>query len=155
MRLHRFMVERGAVKQHIARVPPFALTHCFARESVPGFRILESRHPPLFVQLSKILKPGTVNHHPRAQQAALNGWGARSLAAHLNGFETFAPFAVAVLVAHISGAASGLVDILAVVFVVSRVLYVALYLADLASLRSLVWSVGWIVTLVLFLSPVV
>ena len=98
---------------------------------------------------------GYDNHHPRAQQAALNGWGARSLAAHLNGFETFAPFAVAVLVAHNSGAASGLVDILAVVFVVSRVFYVALYLADLASLRSLVWSVGWIVTLVLFLSPVV
>ncbi len=98
---------------------------------------------------------GYDNHHPRAQQAALNGWGARSLAAHLNGFEAFAPFAVAVLVAHISGASSGLVDILAVVFVVSRVFYVALYLADLASLRSLVWSVGWIVTLVLFLSPVV
>jgi len=97
---------------------------------------------------------GYDNHHPRTQEAALTGWGARSLAAHLNGFETFAPFAVAVLVAHISGAATGLIDTLSIVFVISRVVYVGLYLADLASLRSLVWSVGWIVTLVLFLSPV-
>jgi uncharacterized MAPEG superfamily protein len=97
---------------------------------------------------------GYDNHHPRAQQAALTGWGARSVAAHLNGFEAFAPFAAAVLVAHICGARVGLVDILAVVFVVARVVYVGLYLADLASLRSAVWTVGWIVTLVLFLSPV-
>jgi len=97
---------------------------------------------------------GYDNHHPRSQQAALTGWGARSLAAHLNGFEAFAPFAAAVLVAHVSGVATGLVDILAVVFVLSRVVYVALYLADLASLRSLVWSAGWIATLLLFLTPV-
>jgi uncharacterized MAPEG superfamily protein len=97
---------------------------------------------------------GYDNHHPRAQQAALTGWGARSVAAHLNGFETFAPFAAAVLVAHICGAATGTVDLLAVVFVVSRVVYVGLYLADLASLRSMVWSVGWIATFGLFLTPV-
>lgn len=97
---------------------------------------------------------GYDNHNPRAQQAALKGWGARSVAAHLNGFETFAPFAAAVLVAHISGAATGLVDTLAVVFVISRLVYVGVYLADLAGLRSTVWTVGWIVTLVLFLSPV-
>ncbi len=97
---------------------------------------------------------GYDNRHPRAQQAALTGWGARSVAAHLNGFETFAPFAAAVLVAHISGAAIGLVDTLSIVFVVSRVLYVGFYLADFASLRSLVWSVGWIATLGLFLAPI-
>jgi uncharacterized MAPEG superfamily protein len=97
---------------------------------------------------------GYDNRHPRAQQAALTGWGARAVAAHLNGFETFAPFAVAVLVAHLSGSSTGLVDLLAVVFVVSRVFYVAFYLADLAALRSTVWSVGWLVTLALFLSPV-
>lgn len=97
---------------------------------------------------------GYDNRHPRAQEGSLTGWGARSVAAHLNGFETFAPFAAAVLVAHISGASTGLVDLLAVAFVVSRIFYVGLYLADLAALRSTVWSIGWIVTLVLFLSPV-
>ena len=97
---------------------------------------------------------GYDNHHPRTQEAALTGWGARSVAAHLNGFETFAPFAAAVLVAHISGASTGLVDILAVVFVISRLFYVGLYLADFAGFRTTVWTVGWIVTLMLFLSPV-
>lgn len=97
---------------------------------------------------------GYDNHHPRNQEAALTGWGARAVAAHLNGFETFAPFAAAVLVAHISGASTGLVDNLAVVFVVSRVIYSVFYLADLAALRSTAWSVGWIVTFALFLSPV-
>jgi uncharacterized MAPEG superfamily protein len=97
---------------------------------------------------------GYDNHHPRAQQATLTGWGARALAAHQNGFETFAPFAAAVLVAHVTGAAVGLVDLLAAVFVVSRAVYMCLYIADLAPLRSLVWSVGWIATLGLFLMPV-
>ena len=97
---------------------------------------------------------GYDNHNPRRQEAALTGWGARSLAAHLNGFETFAPFAAAVLVAHISGAQPGLVDGLAVTFVLSRVAYVACYLADLSSFRSAVWTVGWLATLGLFLSPI-
>lgn len=93
------------------------------------------------------------NHHPRAQQASLAGWGARALAAHQNGFETFAPFAAAVLVAHILGGPSALVDGLALTFVASRVVYVACYVADLASLRSLVWTVGWLATWGLFLAP--
>ena len=98
---------------------------------------------------------GYDNHNPRAQEAALTGWGARSVAAHLNGFETFAPFAAAVLVAHLSGVSTGLVDLLAVVFVASRFVYVACYLADLATLRSMVWSLGWLATLALFVSPMV
>ena len=96
---------------------------------------------------------GYDNHDPRGQQAKLTGWGARSVAAHLNGFETFAPFAAAVLVAHISGARTGLVDALAVTFVVSRAVYVACYLSDLATLRSTVWTVGWLTTFALFVSP--
>jgi uncharacterized MAPEG superfamily protein len=98
---------------------------------------------------------GYDNRHPRAQQACLTGWGARSLAAHQNGFETFAPFAVAVLMAHLAGASATVVDALAVTFVASRLVYVGCYLADLASLRSAVWTVGWVATFGLFLSPLV
>jgi uncharacterized MAPEG superfamily protein len=97
---------------------------------------------------------GYDNRHPRNQQAGLTGWGARSVAAHLNGFETFAPFAAAVLVAHVAGATTGLVDALAVVFVASRAVYVPCYIADLSTLRSLVWTVGIIATLGLFLAPI-
>lgn len=97
---------------------------------------------------------GYDNRHPRAQQATLTGWGARAVAAHLNGFETFAPFAAAVLVAHIAGGSPGWVDGLAVTFVVSRLVYLICYLSDLASLRSAVWVVGWFATMGLFLSPI-
>ena len=96
---------------------------------------------------------GYDNRHPRAQQAKLTGWGARALAAHLNGFETFAPFAAAVLVAHVAGAPAGLVTGLALLFVIARVAYVACYIADLSSLRSAVWGVGFLATLGLFLAP--
>lgn len=96
---------------------------------------------------------GYDNRHPRAQQAKLTGWGARALAAHLNGFETFAPFAAAVLVAHVAGAPAGLVTGLALLFVVARVAYVACYIAGLSSLRSAVWGVGFLATLGLFLAP--
>ena len=47
---------------------------------------------------------GFDNKHPRDQQAKLTGWGRRANAAHLNAFESFAPFAAAVLVAHVTHA---------------------------------------------------
>lgn len=96
---------------------------------------------------------GYDNHHPRAQQTQLTGWGARALASHLNGFEAFAPFAVAVLIAHVAGAPAAVVDGLAITFVMARVLYVACYLADWSTLRSTVWSIGFLATFGLFLSP--
>ncbi|MEJ2580360.1 MAG: MAPEG family protein [Acidobacteriota bacterium] len=96
---------------------------------------------------------GYDNRLPRAQQARLEGWGARSVAAHKNGFESFAPFAAAVLVAHLGGGPARMIDLLAIVFVIARVGYVICYLADWASLRSAVWSVGFLVTFALFLAP--
>ena len=96
---------------------------------------------------------GYDNHHPRAQQSALEGFGARAVAAHLNGFESFAPFAAAVLVAHVAGSPASLVDALAIVFVLARLAYVTCYLADLATLRSAVWSIGFLATLGIFVSP--
>ena len=96
---------------------------------------------------------GYDNRHPRRQQRELTGWGARSVAAHLNGFETFAPFAAAVLLAHVAGASTALVDTLAVVFVASRAVYVPCYIAGLSALRSLVWTVGFAATLGLFVAP--
>lgn len=93
------------------------------------------------------------NHHPRAQQARLSGFGARALAAHLNSFEAFPLFAVGVLMAHVTQTHGALVDALAVTFVVARVLYLLCYWADLHWQRSLVWSVGLLCRLLLMLSP--
>ncbi|MEO4046665.1 MAPEG family protein [Pseudomonas sp. CAU 1711] len=93
------------------------------------------------------------NHHPRAQQARLTGFGARALAAHQNSFEAFPLFAAGVLVAHVTQSHGVLVDGLALSFVIARVLYLILYWADLAWQRSLVWVVGLLSSLLLMLSP--
>ena len=44
------------------------------------------------------------------------------------------------------------IDGLAVAFVVLRVIYLGLYLADRANLRSLIWMVGWGVCIALYLA---
>ena len=96
---------------------------------------------------------GYDNHHPRSQQARLTGFGARALAAHLNSFEAFPLFAVGVLMAHVTQTHGVLVDVLAVIFVVARVLYLLCYWADLHWQRSLVWGVGLLCSLLLMLTP--
>jgi len=96
---------------------------------------------------------GYDNHHPRAQQARLTGFGERALAAHQNSFEIFPLFAAGVLMAHVTQTQGVLIDALAVTFVISRVLYLICYWIDLSWQRSLIWSVGLICCLLLMLSP--
>lgn len=90
------------------------------------------------------------NKNPRLQQAQLTGRGARALAAHKNAFEAIATFAPAVVVAHLAGADPVWSARLAVTFVVARVLHAVFYLADVDVLRSLVWFVGLLSTVGLF-----
>lgn len=85
---------------------------------------------------------GYDNHNPREWEAKLAGWKARAVAAQNNGFEALPLFIAGVLMAQQSHADQGRIDLLAMAFVVTRVVYVALYLKDVATLRSLVWAIG-------------
>ena len=96
---------------------------------------------------------GYNNHLPRQQQGQLTGFGARALAAHQNCFEAFILFAVGVLMAHTTQTAGWLIDLLAIIFVISRVIYLLCYWGDLAWQRSLVWFVGFVCSLLLIISP--
>ena len=96
---------------------------------------------------------GYDNSHPRAQQNALTGWGARAMAAHANMFEAFPLFAAAVLTVQVSGSIGMLANVLAGLFIVARVLYTLLYLADRSTLRSLVWGVGVVSCLIMLVLP--
>ena len=82
------------------------------------------------------------NRNPREWLGAQAGFRRRANAAQLNGFEAFPLFAAAVLTAHALQAPQSRLDMLAVTFVVARVLYLAFYLADQSLLRSLAWFVG-------------
>lgn len=83
------------------------------------------------------------NHDPRALLDNLSGLGRRANNAQLNSFEVTPAFAAAVIIAHLAGGAEqALLDQLALAFVLSRILYFICYIADWATLRSLVWFVG-------------
>ena len=59
-------------------------------------------------------------------------------------------FAAAVFVAELTHAPQSRIDQLAGIFVLLRVIYTALYVADQAILRSIVWSLGLIAVIWLF-----
>ena len=110
--------------------------------------------PKLPLSLAMARQPGGYdNKHPRQQQDALEGFGARTKAAHYNGFEAFAPFAAAVFVAHLGGANDYRATVLSLAFVVARVLYIGAYLANLDYLRSAIWGIGFLCTVALFCLP--
>lgn len=94
------------------------------------------------------------NNNPRDWAGQLAGYRRRAHAAHLNHFEAFPLFAAAVIVAKSLGAPAGPVDALALTFVAARIAYTACYMLDWATLRSVVWLVGWMATIAIFASPV-
>ena len=100
-------------------------------------------------------KGGYDNRNPRAQQARLSGYGARALAAHQNMVEAFPLFAAGLLAALWAGADGAWLHGLALAFLIARVAYTLLYLADRALLRSLVWSVGFGASIGLMIAAVV
>jgi uncharacterized MAPEG superfamily protein len=93
---------------------------------------------------------GFDNHAPRPSLESLAGWRRRAVWAHHNHFEAFPVFAAAVIVAELEHASQSRIDLLAGIFVLLRLIYTALYLADQATLRSIVWSLGLVVVIWLF-----
>ncbi len=96
---------------------------------------------------------GYDNRQPRVQESTLTGFGHRALAAHENTIEAFPLFAAGILIALFAQAEQPLIDMLAVAFVVSRLLYLLFYLIDMNLLRSLVWFVGYLSSLALIALP--
>jgi uncharacterized MAPEG superfamily protein len=83
------------------------------------------------------------NRTPRDWLARLDGWRQRANWAQANAWEAFAPFAAAVIIAHLAGARQGTIDLLALVFIAARIGHGLLYIADRATLRSIAWTIGF------------
>ena len=96
---------------------------------------------------------GYDNHHPRDQQARLEGPPRRANAAQQNGFEAFGPFAASVIIAQGAGASQHVVNGLAIAFVALRAVYVYAYIADKPMLRSGVWTLAFGCVCTLFVLP--
>ena len=89
------------------------------------------------------------NQQPREWASRLTGWQQRANAAQINGFEALPLFIAAVLLAQMAQADQGQIDRLALAFVGLRVVYGAVYLMNLGTLRTLVWTAGLLVCVAL------
>ena len=90
---------------------------------------------------------GYDNLDPREWLARQSGWRARANAAQANGFEALPFFVGAVVIAHQLGAHQTSLDLLAMLFVVLRMVYIFLYLGGHAMARSAVWALALLVNI--------
>lgn len=95
---------------------------------------------------------GFDNRDPRGWLARQTDWRARADAAQANSFESLPLFIGAVIIAHQLGAPQSRIDILAVLFVTLRAIYIAMYVAGLPTIRSAVWAAAFLVNLAILLS---
>ena len=98
--------------------------------------------------------PGYDNHSPRDWLARLDGFRRRAHAAHLNHFEQFPFFATAVIIAHLRLVDDRLLAGLAVAYVALRITYTVSYVADWATVRSLVWVVAFACPIAMFVQAI-
>lgn len=92
-------------------------------------------------------KGGYDNNDPRTYLAGLEGYRRRANSAQANGFEALPLFIAAVVLAQQAQAPQAHIDQLAMAFIGLRVVYIGLYLANIATLRSLVWVAGLAVSI--------
>ena len=95
---------------------------------------------------------GFDNADPRGWLARQQGFSARANAAQANSFEALPFFIAAVIIAHQMGAPQTRIDILALLFITMRVIYIAMYVAGLSTARSAFWALGFLANLAIFLS---
>ena len=95
---------------------------------------------PVAIAMNKLGKYD--NSHPRSQQNELTGFGARALAAHQNAFESLIIFTPAILLAITTNNTSSVIQQLAITYIVSRLIYNVLYLANISTLRSIIWFIS-------------
>ena len=95
---------------------------------------------------------GYDNNNPRAWLARQTDWRARANSAQANTFEALPFFFAAVIIAHQLQASQVRLDVFAFVFVVLRMAYVIMYVADMAKSRSVLWFLALLVNVgILFL----
>ena len=95
---------------------------------------------PVAIAMNKL--GGYDNNHPREQQAKLQGFGARALAAHQNAFESLIVFSAAILLAIATDTVNESVQLFAILHIGFRVAYHILYLVNIGVMRSICWALA-------------
>lgn len=95
------------------------------------------------------------NARPRDPGFYAHPMRARVLGAHINGIETFPFFAAAVLLAEFRQASQPSIDLLAAGFLLTRIAFVAAYIGDQATLRTVLWNVAFFFNIGIFFLPAI
>lgn len=90
------------------------------------------------------------NQSPRIFQQNLTGVAGRINAAQMNSYETLPVFLAAVLTAQYMVVSQPLVNYFAWAYVFLRILYIAAYAMNLATFRSIIWTLAFVCPLYLF-----
>jgi len=107
--------------------------------------------PIIWAAFAKAGGEGFDNARPRAYMRSLAGWRLRAHWAQENSYEAFPPFAAAVIIAQVINGPSFLIDLLAGLFIVARILHGVCYMLDRPTLRSFVWLGGFVTVIAMFL----
>ncbi len=106
--------------------------------------------PYVWVSVAKFSQPGYNNRKPRVFAESLSGSRQRAYWAHLNAFEALPFFMAAIVVAHLRGVDTAMINQLAVAWIAARLLHGVFYVIDQHALRSAVWFVAIICNVMLF-----
>lgn len=71
-------------------------------------------------------------------------WAQRLKFAHYNAIENLVPFAVLVLIAHVSNIHSPLTAVACIVYFWARLVYTIIYTAGISVARTLVFAISWL-----------
>jgi uncharacterized MAPEG superfamily protein len=78
-------------------------------------------------------------------------WTERAVRAHANMTENLAPFAILVLVAHVTGKANAMTALGATLFFIGRVAHVGIYTAGITGLRTVAFFVAAVGEIIILL----
>ncbi len=110
--------------------------------------------PYIFVGYAKFSVKDYDNSSPREFLEKLQGRAKRANFAQLNSFEAFPAFAAGVIIAHLAGVPQFQITVLAILFIIFRVIYGFCYILDNSNLRSTVWFGGFFCVLYLLFSAI-
>src|SRR5258707_4449094 len=81
-------------------------------------------------------------------------WGQRADRLYLNAVESFAPFAALVIVAHLAGKANAMTAFWAMCFFWLRLAHAAVYLLAIPYVRTLIFTLGFVAVVGIFLEVI-
>lgn len=99
---------------------------------------------------AKFSTKGYNNKAPREFLKKLIGSGQRANYAQQNFYETFPAFAVGVVVAHLMQANQLTINLLAITYVISRIIYALSYIKNCDVIRSIFWAIAFGVIILLY-----